>query len=800
MNTPPPSPITAQPTTNDEDLTGRILRGRVLKTGLDHCDLALIDPETGQEYKRRGRLYQQESLAWKDPALMRDLPAYQPSTPGHPVELPAVYVRHLREVGNERLWFVHERWGRDNPWAAIKLKEDDLVYGAVTHEMTSHRSGEMAGYLVQLDDGPTLTLDGEPDESGRRQPDIEVFIPVVELPWADGRLGTLPTAPDKKRMTLVKGDRVQAMLLDIRPPPQHPSTSITRLINYRDAHSQARQSQWEIGARLRLRLLFGNRVDDGADTIPEQAFLNGVRLLLVDDDERALHTFAELYRLNGAHVETVAVERDHFGAACGTVARKLDEADFDLVMVDNNLPGQGLGERLIDVVALKRRTAENKPLRFLLLTANPLDACISRAKRLVLQSKGVVGFLHRPLSHDSLQKMLAGEILWEEDVERPRGQSAACPNQAPTGSHSPAALLADVAGLPEVHFAMLLRIDPDLTASDCLTAGRAPFDRADLKRVLAGTDLHLLAEGRTNQLLLRPNEGGNADLRVMPAEPARWVAFEVDGERWILGVGHNKSWDPSPYWPWWQQALAARLEEQSWLAWAHESSSFVELGMAHQGLCHEIFNLRNEMEALLQTGEAWLKKPGNDPAFLPSLIGKLRRSHQDTLNLAEHLLEGLSHRQNHVFLPAAMATVRSIVREECKAKNLLLHIAPTPPIALQVPSAALVLPVVNLALNSAKHHYRQENRRVSIVTDVARQSGQAILRVDVRDNGPGLSVPARARLWQPGRSFAAAQQERHGMGLWLSRLLAEEAGGRLDRVEDWSYLGSHFRLSFPIGL
>ena len=792
MNTPPHPPITAQPATDDADLTGRILRGRVLKTWLDHCDLDLIDPETGQEYKRRGRLYQQESLAWKDTALLRDLPAYQPSTPGHPVELAAVYVRHLREVGHERLWFVHERWGRDNPWAAIKLKEGDLVYGTVTHEVTSHRSGEVAGYLVQLDDGPMLTLDGEPDESGRRQPDIEVFIPAAELPWADGHLATQPTTPDKKRMALVKGDRVQAMLLDIRLPPQNPNASITRLINYRDAHSQVRQSQWETGARLRFRLLFGNRVDDGVDTMPEQPFLNGVRLLLVDDDERALQAFAELYRLNGAHVETVAVERDRFGVACGTVVRKLSEADFDLVMVDNNLPGQGLGERLIDIVTMKMQASENTPPRFLLLTANPLDARIPPARRRVLQSKGVVGFLHRPLPHDSLQKLLAGEILWEEDGECPRGQSAVSPNQAPTASHSPAALLADVARLPEVRFAMLLRIDPDLAASDCLTAGQAPFDRTDLKHVMAGTELHLLAEGRTSQLLLRPNEGGNADLRAMPAEPARWVAFEVNGERWILGVGHLKNWDPSPYWPWWQQALAARLEGQSWLAWAHQSSSFVELGMAHQGLCHEIFNLRNEMEALLQTGEAWLKKPGNDPAFLPPLIGKLRRAHQDTLNLAEHLLEGLSHRQNHVFLPAAMATVRSIVSAECEAKNLWLDIAPAPPIALQVPSAALVLPVVNLALSSVKHHYRQENRHVSIVTDVTRQSGQAILCVDVRDNGPGLSVPTRARLWQPGHPFAAAQHASYDIGLWLSRRLAEEAGGRLECVEDWRYLAVRF--------
>jgi len=119
---------------------------------------------------------------------------------------------------------------------------------------------------------------------------------------------------------------------------------------------------------------------------------------------------------------------------------------------------------------------------------------------------------------------------------------------------------------------------------------------------------------------------------------------------------------------------------------------------------------------------------------------------------------------------------------------------------LPIPSAAFVLPLVNLLLNAAKHHYRKDNRRVSLLLDVERGPGRAWLHADVRDNGPGLSLAARARLWQAGHSFAAETGQRHGMGLWLSRRLATEAGGRLECVEDWRYLGSHFRLSFPIEL
>ena len=97
---------------SDENLVGRILRARILKTGNDHCDLLLIDPETGREYKRHGRLYQHDSLAWKSTALFAHLPEYAASTALHPVELASVYVTRLREDGHEKLWYVHERWGQ----------------------------------------------------------------------------------------------------------------------------------------------------------------------------------------------------------------------------------------------------------------------------------------------------------------------------------------------------------------------------------------------------------------------------------------------------------------------------------------------------------------------------------------------------------------------------------------------------------------------------------------------------------------------------------------------------------------
>ncbi len=175
---------------NDPDLTGRILRARIVRTWLDHCDVVLIDPETGEEYSTLGRLYQHDSLAWKEPALLGELPDYRQSTAEHPNVLPAVYVTYAREEKQQKHWFVHERWGANNPWDDLALKEDDLVYGTVSREVVAKRTSELVGYLVQLyETAPLLTLNGEEDKEGRRQPDIEVFIPVEELPWGDGAVG-----------------------------------------------------------------------------------------------------------------------------------------------------------------------------------------------------------------------------------------------------------------------------------------------------------------------------------------------------------------------------------------------------------------------------------------------------------------------------------------------------------------------------------------------------------------------------------------------------------------------------------
>jgi signal transduction histidine kinase len=62
----------------------------------------------------------------------------------------------------------------------------------------------------------------------------------------------------------------------------------------------------------------------------------------------------------------------------------------------------------------------------------------------------------------------------------------------------------------------------------------------------------------------------------------------------------------------------------------------------------------------------------------------------------------------------------------------------------------------------------------------------------VEDDGPGVPADVRARLFSP---FSTGRPSGNGLGLYISRSLAEEAGGTLELLDVGP--GAHFRLRLP---
>jgi sensor histidine kinase regulating citrate/malate metabolism len=90
--------------------------------------------------------------------------------------------------------------------------------------------------------------------------------------------------------------------------------------------------------------------------------------------------------------------------------------------------------------------------------------------------------------------------------------------------------------------------------------------------------------------------------------------------------------------------------------------------------------------------------------------------------------------------------------------------------------------------------------RVELLFDLEEIGDRQTLILDIRDNGPGLDQATLEHLWQPGFSSAAQKERRHGIGLWLSRQLVEEAGGSLGLQDHWRGQGTWFRLRLPLHL
>jgi signal transduction histidine kinase len=809
--------VTSKPNPRDakssdrQKLSGLIRPARVVSArGLDSCDLDILDGVDGP-ILARGRLYQSESAAWQDPRLLRDILGYSPGT-----VLGAVFINNQRTEQGQSLWYVHERWGIDNPWEDLRLAVDDCISGRVVRRVQPSGRPDPVGYIVQLDVeqllGRSTGLGIEWAET--LQPDIEVFLPTDELPWTDGSLDARSEVAGAARLDLQIGDPIRALVLEICFPPEYPRVSISRLVHHQDATAQRAFEHADTLARWRFLRLLGREVSaastadaNGSEAADEKPYA-GRRLLLVDDNAQASASQAEILSLMGAEVEQILVRSGAFPKAVAEVRAKLLRQRIDLALIDNNLPGRDLGQSLVS--RLVGQIGDHNPVRFALLTADTALGGVPY-DRDALRANGFVGMVHRPLTHQALQGLLRGEEVWEDEPSRDDASTAGnAPLATPVSTEEVPTLrtiLDRIASQSAVRFALLVRARRRIAAGDLIGVGAVPFSPEDYTDALARTDLRLLVDGRITSLDIGPGDGGNDMLRIGSNGVAHWQVLPSGATPWVFGVGVADGENVANRLPLWLSALTAGLEVQQWREWAHHVSSFVQLGMAHQGLSHEVVNLQSVFHNLLHTlnRRIALLKPQHEvqedaKSKIEETAAKLSLASQELLEFSNRQLREQALRLRDVYLPEATATIQRIVTTECREAEVALHLGTPPTLALPAPNAALVLPLVNLLVNAAKHHYRFENRRVELLFDLDDVDVNLALIADVRDNGPGLDQTALERLWEPGFSNAPDSKRRHGIGLWLARRLVEEAGESLVLRQNWRGLGAWFRLRLPIHL
>ena len=155
----------------------------------------------------------------------------------------------------------------------------------------------------------------------------------------------------------------------------------------------------------------------------------------------------------------------------------------------------------------------------------------------------------------------------------------------------------------------------------------------------------------------------------------------------------------------------------------------------------------------------------------------------------------------NTLLPDAAAEVRRRLRDFAQARDVKVEIADALP-WVEVPAAAVELALSNYLSNAVKYRDPAKEVRWARVEAELRGSGPGCeLVIRVRDNGLGVPLPARDRLFQ--RFFRVKEntitgEEGSGLGLSLVRETIEAAGGRA-----WAEFpdeGAVFAFSLPCGV
>jgi signal transduction histidine kinase/ActR/RegA family two-component response regulator len=148
-----------------------------------------------------------------------------------------------------------------------------------------------------------------------------------------------------------------------------------------------------------------------------------------------------------------------------------------------------------------------------------------------------------------------------------------------------------------------------------------------------------------------------------------------------------------------------------------------------------------------------------------------------------------------------VAEVASLMRVRVEAKGLLLHIeyAGVVPEVIQSDPTRLRQILINLIGNAIKF---TEQGDVRLVIRCCAEGDKPMLQFEVLDTGMGMSNEEVAKLFQPFTQADMSTTRRFGgtgLGLTISKRLAEMLGGDITVVKTQPGVGTHFRATIDCG-
>lgn len=277
-----------------------------------------------------------------------------------------------------------------------------------------------------------------------------------------------------------------------------------------------------------------------------------------------------------------------------------------------------------------------------------------------------------------------------------------------------------------------------------------------------------LARSRTEAVQMEthlPQEGGNVPFRVLVGG----LREEGGGRLGTVVVFDD---------------LTDVVKAQKVLAWKE-----VARRMAHE--------IKNPLTPIKLSAQRLRKR---HPELLAAEGGVMEECTRTIIEQVDHLQEMVNEFQRFARMPEPQRApedlnqvVRDVVglyRESHPQVGLDLYLAPdVPPVAMDREQMQRVL--INL-FNNALAVLPAEGGKIQVRTAFNR--GLRVVRLEVADNGPGISASHKAKLFEP---YFSTREGGMGLGLTIVRSIVAEHGGYI-RVVDNEPRGTRFVIEWPL--
>ena len=335
------------------------------------------------------------------------------------------------------------------------------------------------------------------------------------------------------------------------------------------------------------------------------------------------------------------------------------------------------------------------------------------------------------------------------------------------------------------------RVSRAMSASEAIEVARQGFDVALVDiRLPDATGLALLpqlkqaSDGLTEVLLITGNASLDDAIAAVGQDAYAYVLKPFDPADLLATVGRAV------------EKVRLQRETRDLERRARIAEKLAAVGTLSAGLAHEIRNPLNAASLQLQLLERRLKRAGENPQLLEPVamvqaeIARLSHLVEDFLRFAR---PADLHRRRFDLVGLVSHVIELQSLEASKHAITLRAELPSEPVYVDGDRDKLQQVVLNLvrnAIEALQGHERSDASPGTIALAVER-ADEGMVRLTIRDNGPGIPEDIRTRVFEP---FFSTKPMGTGLGMAICHSLVQQHGGNIELVVD---AGTLVEISLP---